>query len=118
VLALLSGGVKIGGFVGLCGWLPLREELEETLIESRSTWQQRTTNLRKLLDIPSDSDDLVLGLGSAIQTPVILQHSRNDDVIPVANGEKLAKSLQKLGMQVELQCFEQDGKNLPQSLRA
>jgi predicted esterase len=69
--------------------------------------------LRKLLDIPSDSDDLVLGLESAIQTPVILQHSRNDDVIPVANGEKLAKSLQKLDMQVELQCFEQDGENGP-----
>jgi predicted esterase len=113
MLALLAGGVKIGGFVGLCGWLPLREELESTIIESGSTWQQRTTVLRKLLDISSDSNDSTLGLVSAIHTPVLLQHSCNDDVIPIANGEVLARSLKKLGMPVELQCFEQDGENPP-----
>jgi hypothetical protein len=32
-------------------------------------------------------------------------------VIPVANGEELARNLQRLGMQVELHCFEQDGEN-------
>lgn len=78
--ALLKYGVRVGGFVGLCGWVP-REDLEESVGE----------------------------IGSVKDMPILLQHCRDDEVVPIRNGEDLAERLREFGMQVEWECFEEGG---------
>lgn len=77
--ALLKYGIEVGGFVGLCGWVP-REDLEKSVSE----------------------------LGS-VKVSILLQHCKDDDVVPTRNGEDLAERLRKLGMQVEWEWFEEGG---------
>jgi len=109
LLALLLGGVEIGGFVGLSGWLPMQEELGKILNDTTSTSQERTQHLRALLDIPVECYSMTSKITSAVRTPVLLQHAVDDFVVPVANGLGLAKTLQEFGMQVAWQCFDEGG---------
>ncbi|KAI9697872.1 MAG: hypothetical protein M1820_007659 [Bogoriella megaspora] len=81
IQALLRGERKLGGFVGFCGWMPLESEM-------------RTSNR-------SDNP--------ALRTPVFLSHSRGDEVIPVANGERLCTNLREhMGMRVDWHCYDND----------
>jgi lysophospholipase-2 len=41
--------------------------------------------------------------------PVLLQHCRDDSVVPVKNGEYLKGRLRKMGWKVEWKCFEDGG---------
>jgi lysophospholipase-2 len=62
MFALLASGIRVGGFVGLCGWLPLADEVVGLMDESG-----RVRDVRKM--------------------PVLLQHFRDEGVVPVENGE-------------------------------
>lgn len=84
MFALLASGERVGGFFGLCGWLPLAEELE------------------KLMRVPGRLVE-VLGM------PVLLQHCRDDGVVPLRNGEDLAARLERMGLSVRWECFEDGG---------
>ncbi|KAH7087723.1 Phospholipase/carboxylesterase/thioesterase [Paraphoma chrysanthemicola] len=77
---LLTSGIELGGFFGLCGWLPSVEETETT----------RTKHLAK-------------------QIPVLLQHCEDDDVVPIANGQDLRERLGMMGFEVQWQSFEEGG---------
>jgi lysophospholipase-2 len=41
--------------------------------------------------------------------PVLLQHCVDDGVVPVQNGEELVRRLEKRGMMVKWECFEEGG---------
>jgi lysophospholipase-2 len=43
------------------------------------------------------------------EMPVLLQHCRDDEVVPIANGEEMAEQLRTMGMKVEWQNFEEGG---------
>ncbi|XPS76494.1 hypothetical protein M3J09_008546 [Ascochyta lentis] len=81
VFTLLATGVRVGGFFGLCGWLPLADEMQS--VEARE--------------------------GEEGEMPVLLQHCRDDWVVPVENGEFLRDGLEELGMSVKWKCFEKGG---------
>ncbi|SMY21402.1 unnamed protein product [Zymoseptoria tritici ST99CH_1A5] len=70
IYALLSGHRQLGGFIGLCSWLPKREVIKRI---------DRTTN-------------------QAIKTPLLLCHSQDDDVINVTFGIESRDSLESIGM--------------------
>jgi predicted esterase len=80
IYTLLTTGIRVGGFFGLCGWLPLRDEVQR--IVKATGW------LRELWKMP-----------------ILLQHCVDDLIVPVENGEDLMKSLVGLGMFVDWQCF-------------
>ncbi|RMZ73296.1 phospholipase carboxylesterase [Pyrenophora seminiperda CCB06] len=84
IFTLLATGMQVGGFVGLCGWLPLAEEL------------------KSIMHVPGREQDVT-------KMPVLLQHCRDDQVVPVENGEDLRKRLEEIGMQVEWDCFDEGG---------
>lgn len=84
IFTLLASGVRVGGFIGIAGWMPLAKELQDV---SR---------------VPGRSVDV-------LQTPVLLQHCRDDDVMPLTNGEDLAMRLEDMGMQVQWQSFDTGG---------
>ncbi|KAH7386744.1 Alpha/Beta hydrolase protein [Phaeosphaeria sp. MPI-PUGE-AT-0046c] len=74
------GGIRVGGFVGLCGWVPVEDFEDEA----------------------NTGHDVK-------EMPVLLQHCRDDEVVPVGNGEALAIRLRKMERQVEWECFEEGG---------
>jgi lysophospholipase-2 len=84
IFALLASGTRVGGFVGLCGWLPLKDEIVGVM-----------NVLRRVRDV--------------LETPVLLQHCEDDEVVPVENGEGLAVQLKQCGMSVRWQRFEDGG---------
>jgi lysophospholipase-2 len=84
IYTLLASGLRVGGFFGLCGWLPLSDEI------------------LKLMNVPGRVKDV-------LDTPVLLQHSSDDEVVPVQNGEGLATYLRKSGMSVRWKRFSNGG---------
>jgi lysophospholipase-2 len=44
-----------------------------------------------------------------VDVPVLLQHCRDDSVVPVENGEELARRLRAIGTRVKWDCFEDGG---------
>jgi lysophospholipase-2 len=50
------------------------------------------------------------GVGKEVDdVPVLLQHCRDDSVVPVENGEELARRLREMGREVKWECFEDGG---------
>jgi len=84
IVALLSSGLRLGGFVGLCSWLPIRESI---LKNARRT-------------------DLTVEEKEMLRTPVFLGHSVDDEVVPIRNGEGLRDGLRELGMDVTWEEYE------------
>ncbi|KAF1851097.1 alpha/beta-hydrolase [Cucurbitaria berberidis CBS 394.84] len=84
IFSLLTSDARVGGFFGLCGWLPLAEEMEQ------------------IMRVPGRSIDV-------LAMPVLLQHCRDDGVVPVQNGEDLVERLRSMGMQVKWESFENGG---------
>ena len=78
--ALLQGQRRLGGFVGLSSWMPLRNEHDHS--------PERNV---------------------ALQTPVFLAHCQDDDVIAIGYGKELRDSLQLRGMSVEWNDYEEGG---------
>ena len=76
--------LEIGGFIGLCGWVPLASDVRG--IAREEAWLEALKSV-----------------------PVLLQHCVEDDVVPVENGECLKEVLVGLGMGVEWQCFKAGG---------
>jgi predicted esterase len=67
--ALLSGNERLGGFIGLCSWLPKIEEI-------------------KTMDTGPAADS----------TPTLLCHAQDDEVINISFGRELRDTLASIGM--------------------
>ena len=76
--------MQVGGFVGLCGWLPLAEELNS------------------VVQVPGRAQAMT-------KTPILLQHCKDDQVVPIENGEDLRTRLEEMHMQVRFDCFHDGG---------
>lgn len=81
---LLSTDARVGGFFGLCGWLPLADELVKD-----DEWSPQCSHL--------------MGM------PILLQHCTDDAVVPIANGEAMRDCLDTMGLAVDWQQFEEGG---------
>jgi predicted esterase len=72
---------------------------------------------RMVLDTPTDQAEMTpalsdlsdFGSASVVETPIFLSHSRDDGVVPIANGKKLYTALEKLGMVVTWKLYEDGG---------
>lgn len=84
IYALLTSGMRLGGFVGLAGWMPLGNEAQQII------------------------EDFEL-VGNVCDMPVLLQHCRDDGVVPVESGEELKLRLEDVAMGVQWECFEEGG---------
>lgn len=113
---LLYGGIRLGGFIGLSGWLPFEPEITTTMADNMA-WSivgNRLHYSHKMLNTPTDQAETTSVLSDlsstfVIETPVFLSHSRDDDVVPIANGKKLSTTLEKLGMVVSWKQYEDGG---------
>jgi predicted esterase len=116
LVALLTAGERLGGFVGVCGWLPCRGEVdalvarfgagEEALREMRGAFGWEGGEHRHLGFEVEEIEDVS---DSVLQTAVFLAHCKDDEVVPIRNGEKMCESLEKLGMAVTWKAYEDGG---------
>ncbi|RDI77901.1 hypothetical protein Vi05172_g12141 [Venturia inaequalis] len=81
----------LGGFVGLCSWLPTKSTLRDA---------------RELLGIGASDITTSQATRDPLRTPVFLAHSLADPVINIKYGEKLQRSLRDLGMTVEWKTYD------------
>jgi lysophospholipase-2 len=76
---LLATSVRVAGFFGISGWL---HKMDIAAWAGLEDWKEK---------------------------PVLLQHCRDDAVVPVANGEDMREQLEEMGTGVRWQCFEDGG---------
>jgi len=103
VHVLLAGDVKLGGFIGLCGWLPFRTEIEAD-VDGQTA---RTAILQAIEEgVSCGVEDRTENFS---KTPVFLGHCDDDSVVPVANGERLCESLWSLKMDCTWRSYQDGG---------
>ncbi|KAF8535906.1 Alpha/Beta hydrolase protein, partial [Trichophaea hybrida] len=89
VMAMLAGGRKVKGVVGMSGWMPFVGELGEGL--------EGVRRLREVLGMPPLGEEEVRGV---LETPVWLGHGDADEVVEYEVGREMCVALEKLGMTV------------------
>jgi predicted esterase len=105
--ALFNSGHKFGGFVGLSGWLPYVNQIEDIC----RTQSEAVERIQYIKAISSCNREVLTASRNeeCLETPVFLGHCKNDEVVPYMNGEMMCKGLQDLGMQVEWHAYEYGG---------
>jgi predicted esterase len=134
ILALLASDINLGGYIGLCSWLPFRKEIDlmaaskndknttsgfiKELLQLKSIANSSSKNVEPTEGSTDDTTDTYLSdATTALQrlsvdsasTPVFFAHSRDDDTVPFEFGEGLGQTLQELGYNVELKEYEDGG---------
>ncbi|KAK8251745.1 phospholipase/Carboxylesterase [Phyllosticta capitalensis] len=102
---LLQGERKVGAFIGISSWLPLEAEIEQ-IARNPKTPMEKQHQLRGLFQLPHPKNKVP---GLALDTPVLLTHCQDDEVVPIERGEKLRKGLIRLGMSVEWHSYNDGG---------
>jgi lysophospholipase-2 len=114
IYALMAARVQMGGFIGLCSWLPFSKEINDLATGSAMSKKCVIDQLQVLFGNTTDESDsertnLVPRLESALKTPMFLSHSKDDEVVPIGNGEKLCWGLRSLGASVSWKAYENGG---------
>jgi lysophospholipase-2 len=114
ICALMASGVPMGGFVGLCSWLPFSKEVNDIATGPAAAKKSAIDQLQILFGNTTDGSDservsLVSRLDSALKTPIFLSHSKDDEVVPIGNGQKLCRGLRSLGASVSWREYEDGG---------
>ncbi|KAL8639279.1 MAG: hypothetical protein Q9228_003672 [Teloschistes exilis] len=98
LMTLLAGDLKLGGFIGLNGWLPFRAQIEASFQKGQ------------LAEFFSSTLDL--GVRDHIcATPFLLGHNVDDEMIDIELGHQARDSLLSIGMTV-IWHEEQEGGHL------
>ena len=105
IMALLVMGVEVGGFLGLCSWLPFQNVAEIT--EDGTNNEVFTKKFKEFLC--NGQWDLVENESESARTPVFLGHSTDDEGVPIENGLALCCGLRKLGFVCEWKQYEDAG---------
>jgi predicted esterase len=117
ILALLAGRVRLGGFIGICGWIPFEDDITAIAAYSKET-SARLAKIRSLYHAPEnelmDEDTSI----TVVQTPIFLSHSNDDEVIPIRNGDKMQQVLRNLGFKITWVVYKDGGHwvNEPQGM--
>jgi len=91
LLTLLAGTSKLGAFVGLNGWLPLKPHLEACRNQKAlARFFKTTIGLKATKTQPEET--------SMLQTPIFLAHNTDDEIIDVRLGREARDVLLGLGM--------------------
>ncbi|KAF2801184.1 phospholipase/carboxylesterase family protein-like protein [Melanomma pulvis-pyrius CBS 109.77] len=118
---LLWRGEELNGFVGMCGWLPLRKSMAEVLKDTEEVREEDEDNpfeedafqedktklehtvdwLREELDFPSPAS-IAEGEKKTLfnETPLFLGHGTEDPKVPYQLGKQSTEFLNNIGVDV------------------
>ena len=92
IITLLASRLRIGGYVGLSGWMPFKAQIEECYeMEDLATLFKTTLGLDLPILTPEES---------IRDTPIFLGHTADDEVIDVELGREMRDLLKSKGMKV------------------
>ncbi|PNY28723.1 Acyl-protein thioesterase [Tolypocladium capitatum] len=120
---LLCLDYRIGGLVGMSGYLPFREDTEEAVkdpvvgendpFSGDEEQEQHDPVVRACI---FERDLLCLRPvedpgyeKTALSTPIFLGHGSVDDKVPCSVGEAMAGTMQRAGYEVEWKCYQGQG---------
>lgn len=95
LLAFLVDELPLGGLIGFCSWMPFATDIESGMLPEFLTPSRILSNV--------SCSDIIKA------TPILIEHASDDDVVPLANGKRMAGVLQKLGFQVEWREYRNGG---------
>ncbi|KAM3512921.1 hypothetical protein MY11210_003404 [Beauveria gryllotalpidicola] len=101
-----------GGFarlIGLCSWLPFSSQVEAATTEHKS--ETSLFSLVQCLYRPETEKRFIAEpLSSQIKgTRALLEHASDDDVVPIANGQRMQNVSTALGLDVEWHEYKDGG---------
>lgn len=108
--ALICGGIRIGGFIGISSWLPFQEPIEDICRQ----YVNPTGRIQAIRALFFDPSAFLTALhlnnsSNPFSTPAFLSHSKDDDVVPIKNGERLHQGLRTLSIPVTWKEYEDGG---------
>lgn len=111
-LALFLGEGRGGfaGLIGLCSWLPFSSQVEEAIRENKNHLPLYSS--LKELYYPESKEPLIKSeptVAGLRATPLFLGHALDDNVVPLANGQRMKNDLSELGLHVEWNIYEDGG---------
>ena len=116
VLAL-GRGMEVGGFVGMCGWLPFAGEIEG-FVRARGDGGGEdgvvrvSRFIRKAVGLDDGTIEGEEGSRSLLSTPILLLHGVDDAFVDIALGREASSVLRRIGLDVESKEYsgaENDG---------
>lgn len=111
LIAMLAGQVKLGGFIGLSGWMPFRaqiEEIEKKGLDNSVMREEELSNFFRATFGLGDSKPDV-SAQSVLSTPVLLCHAVDDEVVDIELNRQACAVLEILGMRVQWKEYQDGG---------
>ena len=112
--ALLCGNIQLGGFIGLSSWLPFPQ-----IIPNIAHNTNYLESMGKVFEysgfeyqLPNSLSEIACNDQSLpIDTPILLTHSKDDNVVPIANGRELRDTLSAIpgGFSITWKEYEDGG---------
>ena len=109
IWVLLSIGLKLGGFVGMSGWLPFRKQIDNAtkMEEDRSARRLHAIDLMSsAVPVPYLSDFPASEKLAGFETPVFLGHGMQDMKVQTAWGIEMRETLEYLGLDITWKGYE------------
>ncbi|KAM3517656.1 hypothetical protein NHJ13051_008793 [Beauveria bassiana] len=96
------------GIIGLCSWLPFSSQVEAAITKHNS--EASLFSAIQGLYRPETETFIAEPLPSQIKgTPVLIEHASDDDVVPIANGQRIKNVLTALGLNVKWHEYKDGG---------
>ena len=106
---LLNMGLKLGGYVGMSGWLPFRRQIDSVI---KVETNQKVRRLRAIeymsntVPVPCLSHRPASEKLESFATPVFLGHGSKDVKVRTAWGEDMRDTLRSLGVDILWKEYE------------
>ncbi|KFY32816.1 hypothetical protein V495_08705 [Pseudogymnoascus sp. VKM F-4514 (FW-929)] len=114
---LLSLEFPLGGYFGMSGWLPFRDDIVDVIppVEEENPFAADETErgamepplmaVSLMRDILSVDAVALIKEKTSLTTPVLLCHGEDDEKVKCRLGKEAAQSLSSLGMDVTWKCY-------------
>ncbi|MCJ1288730.1 hypothetical protein MMC34_000259 [Xylographa carneopallida] len=103
---LLHGGVRLGAFVGLSGWLPFRRQVEEGCKGCEDVQERRGRARECMARAVPGCAAVVVESEAAFRTPVFLGHGMEDGKVRTRWGEEMRDAMRGFGVEVTWRGYE------------
>jgi lysophospholipase II len=111
ITTLLTLQNPLAGFIGFSGWCPFAQVGSEDSSKCKGDLHALAEWLDDVV-VASCKTDTSLGVENiqlALQTPVLVEHALDDEVVPATLGRNLRDILMSLGSEVQLVEYEDGG---------
>ena len=108
LLAMLVGQHKLGGFIGLSGWMPFRAQIEEIGRKGAGKpvicAEEMAAFFETTFELEGPKPDVAV-----LSTPILLCHAADDEVVDIGLSRQARAAFEGLGVEVEWKEYRDGG---------